>query len=124
MKIFFFFSLFLLSCQDYNSNTGDRDKYGEVSLENNAQFRRAYSIIQNRCVNCHTSSVHDTWASYTTNEMWIKSGSNRVLPGRAQDSNLIIRIINSGHTNSNMPIGGSALPNDEYDALVEWIDNL
>lgn len=123
MKNFIFLAL-LLACQNYNSNSSDRARYGEIELENDPQFQRAYTIIQNRCVNCHTSQIHAAWATYTTSADWIKSGGQRVIPGSPQDSKLITRIINSGENDSNMPLGGSALPNDEYDALVEWIQNL
>lgn len=114
--------LFLASCQDYNSNTSDKFRYARLELENNPEFRASYAILQSRCMNCHTSSIHNGWATLVTSQKWIDSG--RVVQGNAQDSDLIIRIINSGHTNSDMPLGGGALPNDEYDTIVEWIDNL
>jgi uncharacterized membrane protein len=114
--------LFLTACQDYNSNSSDRFRYGSLELENNPEFRASYAILQNRCINCHTSSVHSGWSTLTTSQKWIDSG--RVINGDAQNSILIERIINSGHTNSDMPLGSGALANDEYDTLVEWIDNL
>lgn len=121
---FIFVLFFLVGCQDYNSNTADRAKYAPVELENNPEFQRAYSVLRNRCANCHTSNIHSAWPSYVTSADWVNSGSGRVIAGNAPGSNLVIRTINSGHTNSNMPVGGSPLPNDEYDAIVEWIDNL
>jgi uncharacterized membrane protein len=114
--------LVLASCQDYNSNTSDRSKYGPVELEANPQFQRAYGIIQQRCTSCHTSPVHSGWGTYTTSQMWIDTG--RVVAGDSQNSPLVRRIWNSGNTDSNMPQGQGPLANDEYDAIVEWIDNL
>lgn len=115
--------LLLAACQDYNSNSSDKARYGgDVVLENDPQFQQAYHIIQDRCVSCHTSQIHAPWSTYTTNAKWIESG--RVIKGDPQGSALIDRIINTGETNSNMPLGGSALPNDEYDALVQWVQNI
>lgn len=119
----FLLLLLLIACQDYNSNSSDKERYGgDVQLENNPQFRDAYRIIQNRCVNCHTSQVHAGWSAYTTNAKWKESGL--IIEGNPQDSSLIQRIINTGETNSDMPLGGSALPNDEYDALLQWVQNI
>lgn len=122
IKGFFPLILILLAaCQTYNSNTGDRAKYAPVELEDNPQFRAAYQVIQNRCVNCHTGE-HNNWATYTDSQKWIQSG--RVNPGRAAESNLVIRTINSGNTNSNMPPTGGPLPNDEYQVILDWINGL
>lgn len=124
MKNFFLlFSLLLFGCQDYNSNTSDKVKYGIIELEASPRFRAAYPIIQSRCVNCHFGT-HNIWASYITNQLWIDSGDNRVIPGNAADSNFIRRTINSGNNNSNMPLGGSALSADEYQILVDWINGI
>jgi len=118
------FLLLMGSCQNYNSNTTDRTRYGTQTLEDNPRFVRAYAIIQSRCTNCHTSAIHAGWASYTTSAKWVASGASRVVAGQPQSSQLILRTINSGETQSDMPQGGSPLPNDEYDALREWIENI
>lgn len=108
----------ITSCQDYNSNSGDR-KYGPVVLnEPDPNFARAYSIIQNRCVSCHDKE-HDLWASYTNNDAWVNSGL--VVAGNTSNSDLIRRIINTGNSESNMPPGGSPLSNDEYNHLIKWV---
>lgn len=109
--------VFVVSCQDYNSNSGDRGKYGPVILnESDPNYAEAYAIIQNRCVNCHRG-YHDHWANFTSNDDWI----GLVEPNDPDNSSFIQRIINSGQTNSNMPEGGSALPTAEYNHLRKWV---
>lgn len=119
MKLFFLSLFLLLSCQSYNSHTGDAVKYKTVEVE--ASLLPAYTVLQNRCVNCHTGR-HNSWASYITNEQWIASGL--IVPGDAQASTLIRRIINSNNIGSNMPPTGGPLPNDEYQVLVDWVNGL
>ena len=115
-----FFIIFLLSsCQNYNSNSSDRSVYGPVILnEADPNFAQAYNIIQNRCISCHSSNVHNVWATYTNNAAWIDSGMISNLP---ENSYFMQRIINSGGSGANMPQGGSALPNQEYETLKKWI---
>lgn len=120
MRFFFFLILISLTgCQDYNSNSGDRGRYGPVILdESDPNFARAYGILQNRCVSCHDHQ-HDRWADFTSNADWLAAGyidmSNRT------NSEVIRRIINTGATDSNMPPGGSPLSNDEYNHLIKWV---
>lgn len=112
--------LLLSSCQDYNSNSGDRGKYGEVVLnETDPNFRDAYYIIQNRCVSCHDHE-HDDWAELKSNDDWIAEGG-LITPGQPENSLLLRRIINSAQVGANMPPGGSAIPDDEYEHLEKWI---
>lgn len=119
MKYFFFILIFFSSCQDYNSNSGDRGRYGPVELdESDPNFRRAYEIIQTRCVSCHDHE-HDDWADFKSNDDWEASG--KVVPGDPAASVFIERIVNTGQTSSNMPPGGSPLSNDEYNHLVKWV---
>lgn len=113
---------FLSGCQDYNSNTNDRERFGRVNLTGGAKFEAAYYIIQQRCTNCHSSSIHNSWASYTSEADWISRGY--VVAGDPDSSRLIFRIINSGGTDSNMPLGLGPLPNDEYQALVDWVNEI
>lgn len=116
---FFYLLLLLVSCQDYNSNSGDRGRYGPVVLnENDPNFREAYDIIQNRCVSCHDHR-HDDWAEFKSNADWEASGL--VVPTDPDASEFIERIVNSGQTSSNMPPGGSPLPDDEYQHLRKWV---
>lgn len=114
----------LLSCQDYNSNSSDRIKFGPITIDDGVDpnLKSAYAIIQNRCVNCHSSTIHNVWSTYTSNELWLTSGV--VNRGDPNNSSLILRIINSGQASSNMPQGGSALSASEYNALVKWVTEI
>jgi uncharacterized membrane protein len=119
MKYFLFGLLFASSCQDYNSNSGDRGKYGLVVLnETDPNFRQAYTIIQDKCVSCHDHK-HDKWADFTSNEEWVAEGL--VVAGQPEGSELIERIVNTGQVSSNMPPGGSALSDEDYNALIKWV---
>jgi hypothetical protein len=110
----------LIGCQDYNSNSGDRDLYGPIVLnESDPNFRPAYLVMQSRCMNCHR---HVQWANFKSNQDWIDA--NLVIPGQPEDSLLIKRIINSNQVGNNMPPGGSPLPDGEYDSLTEWVTNI
>lgn len=121
MKYFFFFLILLASCQDYNSNSGDRGRYGPVELnESDPNFRKAYLIIQDRCVSCHDHK-HDKWAEFKSNQDWIDA--DLVVANDAANSEFIKRIVNTQATSSNMPPTG-AIPAAEYDHLVEWVTNI
>lgn len=112
----------LTGCQDFNSNSNDKDRFSEVELTGSANFETAYYILQQRCTNCHSSGIHNSWASYTNEQDWIDEGL--VVANDPDASRAIFRIINHGSTDSNMPLGLGPLPNDEYEDLVEWVDNI
>jgi uncharacterized membrane protein len=119
MKYFLFILFFISSCQDYNSNSGDKGRYGPVELnETDPNFSKAYNIIQSRCVSCHDHK-HDKWADFTSNDEWVADGL--VEPGVPTSSELIERIVNTGSVSSDMPPGGSPLSDAEYNALVKWV---
>lgn len=125
MKISIIIILFisLYSCQDFNSNTADRIKYGPLILdEPDPNFPRAFNIISKQCINCHSSRIHDQWANFTDNKSWLDS----LLINRGDPSNSIFlqRIINYGGASSNMPQGGSALSTSDYQHLVKWIEEI
>ncbi len=123
MKYISLLLLFTLgSCQDYNSNSGDRGKYGNIAIDqNDLQFVAARKVIQNRCVSCH-DNYHDRWASLSSSADFVAEGI--VVPNDPSNSNLIKRTVNTGETVSNMPPGGSPLPNDEYNTLVDWVTGI
>lgn len=122
--MFFLSTLLLLSsCQYFTSNSYDKEKYGPVlSDETDPNFLKAYNIIQNRCINCHSSTIHAHWSQYKDNNAWLDSGL--VNRQDADNSFFIQRIINYGGPSSNMPQGSGALPPAEYDFLKEWINNI
>jgi hypothetical protein len=123
MRYLWLFLLFSFSsCQDWNSNSSDAEKYGSVSLTGSDKFKESYPILVRRCANCHTSSIHGAWAGYTDEQNWIDN--DLVVPNDPDNSGLIQRIINTGNTDSDMPQGGSALPASEYSTLKTWIENI
>lgn len=111
-----------VSCQDINSNSSDKLLYGPSNLTGSTQFRAAFPIIQNRCANCHTSNIHDPWSGYMNEQDWADQGL--VVFGDTANSKFITRIINYGGGDSNMPEGLGALPDAEYDTLLEWVENI
>jgi uncharacterized membrane protein len=125
MKTLLLFSslVFIFACQDYNSNSADRIKYGPIVLdETDPNFARAYTIISKQCISCHSSNIHDQWANYTNNAAWLDS--LMIQRGDPDNSIFLQRIINYGGTSSNMPQGGSPLSNSDYQHLVKWIEEI
>jgi uncharacterized membrane protein len=109
--------LILTGCQDYNSNSNDKNRFKQVTLTGSANFNSAYYIIQERCTTCHTE-----YANYTNEQDWIDQGL--ATAGDADGSRVIFRIINNGGTDSDMPLGLGPLPNDEYQDLVDWVNGI
>lgn len=109
--------LTFISCQTYNANTFDGDKYAVTDLVGGQNFRASYKILQNRCMNCHT---HGEWAAYKNTQDWV-SRQSLVISGDPDQSSLIFRIINHGGAVSDMPQGGQALPDAEFQTLVDWV---
>ena len=115
--LFFIFA----ACDDQNSNSSDRINYSRTGQQQetaDTEFAAAFSIIQSRCINCH-SGRHNAWAGFINDERWINSGL--VHRGDPDNSSLITRIINSGHPVANMPEGTGAIPNAEFQTLRSWI---
>ena len=111
----------LASCQDYNSNSGDRAKYGPITLSGDSKLDAATAVLQSRCISCH-DRYHDNWADLKTNADWITEGL--VVAGDVAGSRLIQRTVNTGATDSNMPPGRPPLPNDEYKTLTDWVTGI
>lgn len=112
----------LLACQDFNSSSNDDERFKQVNLTGSGNFEKAYYILQDRCTSCHTSGIHNKWASYTNETDWISKGY--VTKGDPESSRLITRIINHGSTDSDMPLGMGPLPSDEYNDLKSWVENI
>ena len=106
-------------CQDYNSNTFDGERYRRVTLTGSAGFTPAYYVLQQRCASCH---FHSEWGGYTSEQDWIDEGY--VTKQDPDSSRVIFRIINHGGTDANMPLGLGPIPNDEYQDLVDWVENI
>lgn len=118
MKFFLVSLLVILTgCQDFNSNSSDDDRFKQVTLTGTANFNSAYYILQERCATCHNE-----YAGYTNEQDWVDEGL--ASPGDASGSKVIFRIINTGGTDSDMPLGLGPLPSDEYQDLVDWVNGI
>jgi hypothetical protein len=113
--------LFPQNCgQDYNSNSGDEllggggAALGSCESASDARRCAAITVIQKRCLSCHAE-----WNAYSTDAQWVASG--KVVSGNATGSVVVSRTINAG---SDMPLGGSALPQTEYQSLLDWINQM
>jgi uncharacterized membrane protein len=119
MRIFLVvLSLVLISgCQNWGSNSLDETRYlGEETPvdDSDPNFNTAYSVIKTRCISCH--NYHSEWAAYTTSAKWLESSA--IIPGNDLNSPLVNMLINEG---GEMPRGGGAIPDSEYQALKKWI---
>jgi len=116
----FFMILFVfVSCgQDFNSNSFDKQRYGNTGIDNTTPFGKAFNVIQTNCIDCHTGH-HNIYSGYTTSQAWVNSGL--VKAGDFAGSPLIIKLINYG---GNMPQGGSQLNQTEITYLQDWINAL
>lgn len=110
---------FFIGCQDYNSNTFDAERYGPTDLTGGTQFIAAYPVLQKNCMSCHT---HANWSAFKDEQQWINEGL--VVAGDADDSDLVRRILNTGRTDSDMPVGGGPLPTADYQKIVDWVNGL
>jgi mono/diheme cytochrome c family protein len=110
---------FLVGCQDLNSNSYDKDKYGPSDLVGGAEFRVAFPILRDRCASCHQ---HQDWSTYTDEEKWVEVG--KVDPGNPDNSDVVTRIINYGNADSDMPPDSGALSDEEFEAIKVWVESL
>lgn len=113
------FGLVVACGQDYNSNSGDA-MYGKAvaTVAGSALFQRSFAILQRECTGCHRGT-HAAWGAFRTEEDWIRAGL--VVPGDRASSPLITDLLNEG---GDMPLGGRALPESDYQTLVQWIEEL
>lgn len=118
MNYGFLLLFFLISCQDINSNTFDVQQYGPTTISGSSNFQTAFPIIKTRCATCHT---HSGWSAYTTEEAWISTGY--VIAQNPNASSLVTRIKNYGPS-GDMPLNAGALPQAEFDAIVNWVQNI
>ncbi len=110
----------ITSCkqQTFNSNSGDGNLGGNDCSSysgSDLRFCDAQNVILKRCVGCH-SGYHNIYASYT--EADYKSNF-LITAGDSAGSTLFSILLNEG---GNMPKDGKPLPDEEYTALMEWID--
>ncbi len=113
-------SVFWVACADYNSSTSDDLEYVEVTANdaNDTNFARAFGIIKTRCAGCHNQ--HQEWNSYNSNQKWIDSPW--IKKRDAANSELIKRTKNYSPS-GDMP-RDDELPEEEYEDLKKWIDEM
>lgn len=113
--------LLVSSCgQDYNSNSGDSGQYTpnsaiDTSTPEGARLSAAYTVLQNKCLQCHS-----TWSGFTTSSRWEQAGL--IVTGSASGSEIVRRLKNYGGDMPPDPF--SPLSNEELTAVENWIDNL
>lgn len=123
MKYLILISFLFLGCgQDFNSNSFDKERYGDTGIDTSTpagqRFSKAYTVLENNCISCHTG-YHNIYSGYTTSEAWIDAGL--VVAGDFSGSFLIQKLQNYG---GNMPQGSSQLSETEITNLNDWITNL
>ena len=127
----FILLLFLSGCfQSYNSNTQDKNLFNnnviDTSTPAGQRFSAAYTILVNKCANCHTSQQrHAHWASFTEENDWFTSEEGQVLveSNSSLTSAIIYRLKTWGEIGG-MPEGPETISEDEYNTLRDWIDNI
>ena len=105
--------------QNFNSNSGDKPVGSSNTQSCDASspqtgFCGAQLIYQSNSFSCHP-----TWSTLASESAWIDAGL--VVPGDIDASPAINRLINYG---SNMPLNGSALSEDDYKLLKDWVNSL
>lgn len=115
-----------ISCETSNSNSSDELFYGGVAIQDSSLVK-PYVILKNNCMSCHTSSIHSKWLNYVSNNDWVNNGE--VVAGEPENSKLLHRMINTPASEANgevrnMPQGGSAISDEDYQTLRSWIENL
>lgn len=112
----------LIGCgQDFNTNSGDKPVTTDSqtvsecgSSDSETGFCAARLIYQTNCFSCHPG-----WAEYETQTAWADAGL--VIPGDINNSPAINRLINYG---SDMPLNGSALSEQDYQTLIDWVQSI
>ncbi len=113
----------MTSCyQEVNSNSFD-DRYSvsngiDTSTANGKRLSDAYDVLSNKCMNCHTG-YHNNWSDFTTDSKWIEA--NLVESNNAYLSSLVLRMKNTG---GNMPKDNPQIKEEDFDIIIEWIDNI
>ena len=114
----------LLSCQDYNSHTFDKNKFSDFGCAAGeaADFCLAYEVLKSNCINCH-EGFHDDWAAteFTLESKWINTGL--IIPGNALGSKLYKKLWSQVPVPSGDPMPPEgALSNSEDQTIFNWIN--
>ncbi len=85
-------------------------------------FQKSQATLQKDCNSCHRAGGAASSFEFTTPQQFITAGL--IVPGRPRQSKLIFRLINFNDlavTTDNMPLGGQAIANSDYQAIYDWI---
>lgn len=123
-RVCLLFITLLSACgQSFNSNTSDFNLVVSnfCTDQSNLRLCAANEVLQKKCANCHTSSIHAAWTTYSTDAEWLAAGNNRVIAGNSDASTVITKLKNYG---GNMPDQAPELTDAEAKILRDWIDAL
>src|SRR5689334_15168016 len=83
--------------------------------------QEATNTIQKNCVGCHGENGM-SGLDLRTREAALKGGSRgpAIVPGKSKDSILVQAVLRTGKLQ--MPPGKAALPNEDVEAIREWVD--
>ncbi len=88
-----------------------------------AEKPRAVSILEQRCLGCHTGKLKKSGLDLSSRELAVRGGDRgpAIVPGKSKES-LLIRV--ASHTaEPHMPLQSPKLPDAELSILSEWIDD-
>jgi len=118
------FLFFLMSScyQETNSNSFD-DSFSlsngiDTSTAAGQRLSDAYDVLNTHCMSCHTG-YHNNWNNLNTDGKWM--ATEVIEAGDPFSSTLLIRLKNIG---GNMPKDNSQMSEEEFDKIVNWIDNI
>jgi mono/diheme cytochrome c family protein len=85
--------------------------------------KQVLPILAHHCFECHANGKRKGGLEITSREMLLKGGKNgpAIVPGHAQDSLLIQRVLSTDE-DERMPSKGDPLPPAEIAILASWID--
>jgi mono/diheme cytochrome c family protein len=117
------FLLLTTSCyQETNSNSFD-ERFSQsngidTSTAAGQRLSDAYDVLNDNCMNCHTG-YHNNWSRLNTDAKWMNTGL--IENGDPYSSTLLTRLKNIG---GNMPKDNPQVTEEQFDKMVNWIDNI
>src|SRR6478735_6297514 len=86
-----------------------------------AVTQKATNAIQKNCIGCHGENGM-SGLDLRSREAALKGGSRgpAIVPGKSKESILVQAVLRTGKLQ--MPPGKAALPNEDVEAIREWVD--
>lgn len=84
---------------------------------------RILPVLQSACFRCHGGDKANGGLRLDTREAALRGGASQlpgVVPGKPDESELIVRLTDSDPA-TRMPPGGQPLPKDQIELLTEWV---